>query len=70
MKTGSNFENGQRIGKKIANRIWKSVTSEYLEKLYESMPKRMLAVIVVIVVKTMVSTWNVLFSLAIRGPKK
>ena len=45
MKTGSDFENGQRIGKKIANRIWKSVTSEYLEKLYESMPKRMLAVI-------------------------
>ena len=45
MKTGSDFENGQRIGKKIANRIWRSVTSEYLEKLYESMPKRMLAVI-------------------------
>ena len=46
MKTGSDFENGQRIGKKIANRIWRSVTSEYLEKLYESMPKRMLAVMV------------------------
>ena len=33
------------IDKKIENRIWRSITLRYLEKLYELMPKRMLAVI-------------------------
>ena len=31
--------------KKIARRVWNAITPEYLEKLYESLPRRMAAVI-------------------------
>ena len=31
--------------KKIAQKVWKAVTPEYLRQLYESMPRRMAAVI-------------------------
>ena len=31
--------------KKIARRVWNTITPEYLEKLYESLPRRMAAVI-------------------------
>ena len=31
--------------KRIARKVWKGVSSDYLKKLYESMPRRMQAVI-------------------------
>ena len=31
--------------KKIARKVWRQVTPDYLEKLYESMPRQMEAVI-------------------------
>jgi len=31
--------------KKVARRIWRGITQEYLQELYASMPKRMYAVI-------------------------
>ena len=34
-----------RFLKKVAMKVWNAITSDYLEKLYESMPQRMAAVI-------------------------
>ena len=34
-----------RFLKKVAMKVWNAITSDYLEKLYESMPQRMVAVI-------------------------
>ena len=39
MKIGSDFENGKELA------VWRSITPEYLEKLYELTPRGMLAVI-------------------------
>ena len=33
------------MAKKVARKVWRQITPEYLEKLYESMPRRMAAVI-------------------------
>ena len=33
------------MAKKVALKVWKQITPEYLENLYESMPRRMAAVI-------------------------
>ena len=35
----------REIAKKVALKVWKQITPEYLEKLYESMPRQMAAVI-------------------------
>ena len=34
-----------RFLKKVATKVWKAITSNYLEKLYKSMPQRMAPVI-------------------------
>ena len=36
---------GRRTIKKIAQKVWRQVTPEYLESLYQSMPRRMQAVV-------------------------
>ena len=36
---------GRRTIKKIAQKVWRQVTPTYLETLYESMPRRMQAVV-------------------------
>ena len=35
----------KHLQRKIARKVWREVTPEYLERLYESMPRRMQAVI-------------------------
>ena len=34
-----------KSGKKWAQKVWKKITPAYLEKLYESLPRRMVAVV-------------------------
>ena len=36
----------KEVIKKVARKVWRAITPEYLNSLYESMPRRMAAVIV------------------------